>query len=129
MGSAYPELVDKEDDIADIIKKVEEAYIKVRIERVPELKKLCEEQKDDTQRIGQLFFNYRDTFGLTLSTIIATAKDAGLSEVDIAKAEEQFHQLMEQQKEKSRATSKMSGDVFVDAELDPAVDEKRASLV
>ncbi len=123
MQEKYPEIAKKQNDITATIKRVEEAYLKVRREQIPELSRELETGIQTTSsvervnRLGQIFFNYRDTHGLTLSTILDTAKSVGITAPDEAAAVKHFESLMEQQKNRSRAASKMTGDVFADADL------------
>ena len=117
MKTAYPELSSKADDIKTLIKRIEEAFMKVRCERMPELKIRIEAIKGDAQKLGDIFFLYRDTHGLTVSTITGVAKEVGVSDSVLAGAITVYEGKMEEQKNRSRAGSKMTGDVFTDAGL------------
>ncbi|MDZ4243296.1 MAG: alanine--tRNA ligase, partial [Candidatus Omnitrophota bacterium] len=116
MKAPYPELGDKAKDIMMHIKNGEEAFILVRKQRVPELKEQLSLEQTPEQR-GELYFKYRDTFGLPVPVILDTAEAAGISTDQIQRDMVYFLANMEQQKEKSRAGSKMAGDVFADASL------------
>jgi alanyl-tRNA synthetase len=134
----YPELVNKAEEVKTWIKRTEEAYIKIRKEKGPEFselaKKFIEEAravkgdfKSYNQRInelGNLIFLYKDTHGLTLDTIrgLLPAAAIGQEMEDDAvqvyqKAMKVYDELMNQQKERSRAGSKMTGDVFTDSKV------------
>jgi len=118
MGETYPEIVTKANDIEGIIKNVEESYIKVRKERVPELvaeiKKIIKSpKKEQSAQLGKIIFTYRDTFGLTIPTILALVDEEGIAGEICKKAESEFNKYMEEQQSKSRASSKISGDVFI----------------
>ncbi|MCK5579774.1 MAG: alanine--tRNA ligase [Candidatus Omnitrophica bacterium] len=121
MQEPYPELTKKQKDIAAYIAKAEQDYQKVYKTRIPELKDKVENAKDNPETVGQLMFEYRDTFGLTLPTIIATINDIAGSNLEPAK--KVFNALMKEQQDRSRAGSKMAGDVFVDMDLNLDVEK------
>ncbi len=116
MKDQYPELIEKAENMAELIKKTEEAFIQVRALRIPELEALNLSQMSDQQR-GEVYFKFRDTYGLPLSVILATARKKGIKEEDIQKDLQVYSRLMQEQKDRSRAASKMMGDVFTDTEL------------
>ncbi len=111
----YPELIGKASDVKDAIKRIEESFIKVRRERIPELKEKLTAKGVD---LGSLFFLYRDTHGLTLSTICEVAKESGVSQHTIDEAIKSYEVKMEEQKERSRAGSKMTGERFADKDVE-----------
>ena len=124
MQFAYPELASKAASIEKIIYNVEESYIRVKNQKLPELLKEIEYIKNDPivvgikrERYGELIFKYRDTYGLTISTILIAFQSLG-SEPDFIAAMPKYHDLMIKQQQQSRLSSKMTGDVFADAELD-----------
>jgi len=123
MGEPYPEILDKIEDIAGIIRKVEESYIKVRQERVPELQakvqdlKQNKSEKEFIDGLGNLIFIFKDTYGLTVPTIEMTIKVMDIDEKALKDALTKFEALMKRQQDQSRAGSKMMGDVFTDIAL------------
>lgn len=125
MGKAYPEIVLKEQEISEVIKKIEGAYVLVQVKRMPEfrtelmiIKSTMSDKKQAAEKIGKLMFLYRDTHGLTVPVIFSSLKAAGFPESIESGASARFNQLMEEQQNRSRAGSKMTGDVFTGAELD-----------
>ncbi|MFH1360143.1 MAG: alanine--tRNA ligase [Candidatus Omnitrophota bacterium] len=125
MKEPYPELMDKKKEISEIIKKTEEAYIRVRKERIPELQKRIQDilhqamsEEDELSELGSLIFRFRDTYGLTLPTIRDIAFTVGVNQGKWKEVLKVFDTLMEEQKNRSRAASKMTGDVFTDLDLD-----------
>ncbi|MEI7998575.1 MAG: alanine--tRNA ligase, partial [Candidatus Omnitrophota bacterium] len=110
----YPELVTKIAEIKALVQRIEEAFMKVRKERVPELKEKMVIIKTDAQELGVVFFLYRDTHGLTLSTILGVASEVGISKDVLDQAITSFEIKMEEQKNRSRAGSKMTGEVYAD---------------
>ncbi len=128
MGKPYPELKKKEKDIKELIKGAEEAFILVRNQRIPELEKKIKEcgpfEKivdiaETAKKLGELIFIYRDTYGLPLMTIKEIVEDQlPKNKRNIVNdAIEIYENKMKKQQEQSRASSKMAGDVFVDANL------------
>lgn len=120
MKHAYPEIAKEEERIALIIRRVEEAFIAVRKTRIPELEKLIHDTQCDSERLAQIFFDYHDRYGLTDSTLWrALQSQAGSREEweQVKKhVKEHYDFLMGQQRQRSRANSKMTGDVFTDTE-------------
>ncbi len=123
MKSAYPELPGKANEIQLYIKKIQDDYEKVFALRLPELRKQLETAKassshQQAERIGRIMFEFRDTFGLTLSTIEMTMRQTGIDSGRIRSAGTVFRNLMERQQEQSRASSKMTGEVFTETDID-----------
>lgn len=115
MKDPYEDLVAKKKIITDWIKKTEDAYKKVRQERIPELKKEATAHLD---RLGEIIFKYRDTYGLTLSSTGSTLLSLNIPPEIIEREMKIAETLMNAQREKSRASSKMTGDVFTASEID-----------
>ncbi len=122
MKDPYKELSDKQENITSWIQKTETAYHKVRNERIPELKKELELIKNDTdaKKLADIFFKYRDTYGLTYSAIRSTTETVGIAQNLIQHGLRESEIKMDQQREKSRAASKMTGDVFTTCDIDLA---------
>jgi alanyl-tRNA synthetase len=124
MKGPYPELVGKKKDISETVKRIEEAVIKLNSEKIPALIKevkdigassLSEDVKKD--RLGHVMFIYHDTHGLSFDVIhTTTAGTIGLSLTTAALPV--ALKRMDEQKERSRAGSKMQGDVFLSRDLD-----------
>lgn len=118
MRVPYPEIVGKAEEIKNLIKRIEEGFIKVRRERVPELQALIAKSNGDAEYLGDIFFLYRDTHGLTVSTMLSVAKESGMPQEILERVIAVFERLMEEQKVRSRKGSKMTGDVFTGSDLD-----------
>jgi len=114
MKDPYEDLLAKKKIITDWVKKTEEAYKKVRQERIPELKKEAEKNPD---LLGKIIFKYRDTYGLTMAAINNTLGTTTISKLIIENKTKEAEELMNQQREKSRTASKMTGDVFMASEI------------
>ncbi|MBF0478152.1 MAG: alanine--tRNA ligase [Candidatus Omnitrophica bacterium] len=126
MGEQYPDIKLKQKDIESAVKNIELAYIKLRKERIPEFEKELTAIKDKKlatvqtcKDIGNVLFNFRDTFGLTLETMKEPViKIFGANETIFTSAKSEFDSLMKEQQDKSRASSKMTGDVFTNNNLE-----------
>ena len=116
MKFPYPDLAAKEFEISNVIRGVEESYLKVRKERLPEFElKVKEIGFSDAEKLGQIVFAYRDTYGLTMPTIEKVLTAFNIKSEILQAIYSKFNQLMEEQQSKSRASSKMTGDVFAGA--------------
>jgi len=119
MKEAYPELETAEKDIVEIIKRVEESVFNLIQEKMPEL--MSEFSKFEggidytaaAQRLGKLMFFYKDTHGLPSELIHQMIKEnhSILHEM-YEQAVKVEGRLMEEQKNRSRAGSKMTGEVY-----------------
>ncbi len=117
MKGPYPDLIEKEKDITTLVKRVEESVIKLNGEKVPEFIEELERVKPEADALGALMFHYRDTYGLPMNLI--QAKTGEKFNADLLKeALGVCDRLMEEQKERSRAGSKMQGDVFLAGDVD-----------
>ncbi len=120
MSAPYPDLIKKESEISSIIKRAEESYIKLLKERIPQLVAAIQNAKGDPGQIGQIIFQYRDTFGVTLPTIKSEADALRVTQQQWEGSVSVYNELMKQQQDRSRASSKMTGERFADIELDLA---------
>ncbi|MDP3143329.1 MAG: alanine--tRNA ligase [Candidatus Omnitrophota bacterium] len=115
MKESYPELVKKREDIAQIIKREEEAFEKILKEREPqiieEIKSLSEKVQDKkllSEELGKLAFKAYDTLGVPIDLFQAWTKELDLPFASGAT----INVLMSEQKNRSKAASPMVGDVF-----------------
>lgn len=125
MGAAYPELISKMNDICATVKPFEEAALRIRNEKIPKLQTEVTALKsrirtDDLyNHLGELAFLYHDTHGLTPATIMVQMTQVGaFNEDQINKIWHFYNESLKEQQKRSRAASKMTGDVFVDTELE-----------
>lgn len=127
MSEGYPELKGKEKETSEIIKNIEQSYIKVRQLRMPEFKKAIEDliKKGDhlARNIGEQLFIFRDTYGLTVDSMFKILNSFEPLLKDNKETLEKeilgaFKSYMKKQQELSRASSKMTGDVFTNMGLD-----------
>ncbi len=120
----YPELSSKENEIKDLIKRIEEGFIKVRREKIPRLieqirsiRGTAGSRSGNNKELGGLIFFMRDTDGLTLNTIKSVLNEEKISDDDLQEAFSRYEQLMKEQQERSRAGSKMTGDVYANQDF------------
>ncbi|MFT5388352.1 MAG: alanyl-tRNA synthetase, partial [Candidatus Omnitrophota bacterium] len=109
--SAYEEIEKNKKSIRDIIKNIEQSYIKVRKLRLPEFENKVKESKtaDD---LGNLIFSYRDTYGLALNTIEKSLVSLKLNTQLVTDSKNVYEKLMKVQQDQSRAASNIDKDVF-----------------
>jgi len=119
MKEPYPELLKRRENIAQIVKNEEESVLNIiekqgpiEIQRMKELKKRYRDQKKLAQETAKLAFEMYDTYGYAYSS---TASNLKMLRMPIDKAH--YDELMEKQKESSRAASTMGGDVFKEEEI------------
>ncbi len=132
MEKHYPAIRDKQQQIIDTIKNAEESFIKIRNEKIPIAKEkgklILESNKPYEKKIDELSdlgFFFKDTYGMTVGTFSTTTigtyvfsnpNEEQKYKADLPKAIDQ--KMEKRQRQKSRAKSKMAGDVFVDEGLE-----------
>ncbi|MBP9854714.1 MAG: alanine--tRNA ligase [Candidatus Omnitrophica bacterium] len=117
MKNGYPDIESKATMITDNILSVEKAFLKVREVRIPEFEKIVAENQSSADHLGADIFNFKDTYGLTLSTMISVLEKKGVSKSVVEKALVAYRLHMKKQQDQSRASSKMTGDVFAGSDL------------
>ena len=117
MEGGYPDLPAKQQMICDNVISVEKAFLKVRAERIPDFIKTVEQQTQDAKALGNSIFTYKDRYGLTLATMEGILKDQNVDTAVHQEAMTVYEEMMNSQREQSRAGSKMTGDVFAEGSL------------
>ncbi len=110
MADQYPEVLERRDNIAQIIKAEEEKYIRNILEGGAErLNSIIEEikQKGAKEMPAEFVAELYGTYGILPEFSIEAAGKAGLS-VD----KERFASIFKMEQDKSRASSKMAGSIF-----------------
>ena len=106
MKDAYPELIEKREEIVMIVKEEEERFLNTLSAAMPILQDGLRGAKDKILE-GEKIFKLVDTYGLPLEVI---EKEAGKRNV---KADiKAFEKLMKERKELSRKGSKIEADIF-----------------
>jgi len=115
MTEPYPELIKKSEDIAQIVKREEEAFEKNLREEIPVLEEkvraVLESDKDEkskSEELGKIAFEAYDTSGVPFMVTESLAMESSLLKPSIII----FNNLMDEQKNRSKAASSMVGDVF-----------------
>lgn len=117
MQGGYPEIASKAGMIADNVVSIEKAFLKVREARIPEFEQIVSENKSNAGKLGENIFNFKDTYGLTVSTMVTVMTNKGVDKNTIENALKEYSVRMKKQQEQSRASSKMTGDVFTGTQL------------
>ncbi|MDD5137038.1 MAG: alanine--tRNA ligase, partial [Candidatus Omnitrophica bacterium] len=109
MGKAYPEVKEKRDDIAQVVKREEESFIFVIDTQLPKVKEAFEKiRKDKTfKELAQVAFNFYDTYGMPYDLLEDIAEKFELK-ID----EDAFESFLEKQRRQSRAKTKIKGEIF-----------------
>ena len=111
MYGAYPEVKARRDDIAQVVKKEEEAFLYVISNQLPKVDEAFEGMRNskDALRLTQAAFNFYDTYGMPYEMLEEIAKRHGL-EID----KDIFERLLDKQRELSRSKSKLKGEIFTE---------------
>lgn len=111
MSDAYPELKVRRDDIAQVVKKEEEAFLYVISNQLPRVEEAFEGMKGsgDAQKLAQAAFDFYDTYGMPYEMLEEIAKKHGL---DIDRVI--FEKLLDKQREMSRSKTKLRGEIFTE---------------
>ncbi|MBF0512155.1 MAG: alanine--tRNA ligase, partial [Candidatus Omnitrophica bacterium] len=120
LKTPYPESAPKEKEIAAIIRRIEESVFKLNKEKIPEFEQeirlLLTQATDVSIKLGKLLFLYHDTHGLPMDVTRALVK--GLVSADVFdKVVMEEERLMEEQKDRSRKGSKMTGEVYANQDF------------
>ena len=110
MGEAYPQLREQESTIQALVEGEEERFREVYRRGIDRLESMIEEvrhQRGASIFPGDFAFELHDTFGFPLDTSAVIVEEQGL-EMDHAG----FEAAMEQQRQRARAGSGISSDVF-----------------
>ncbi len=121
MQGPYPELLGKQKDIVETVKRVEESVIRLNAEKAPELIAELDQIKaqgnPSVEHLGKVMFCYRDTYGLPMAFIQEKVAER-FEKTLFVQVGPEVDRLMNEQKERSRAGSKMQGDVFLSKDVD-----------
>lgn len=98
MKNAYPELMEAQVTVQQVIKHEEERFIQTIARRFDDLVQAVEEARSRGVLDGETFFRFYDTYGLPLDLIEEVAKDAG-----VALDWDGFEEAMARQRERARA--------------------------
>ncbi|MFH1189985.1 MAG: alanine--tRNA ligase [Candidatus Omnitrophota bacterium] len=111
MNDPYPELKEMRDDITQVVKKEEEAFLFVISNQLPKVEEAFGEmgKSKDSVRLAQAAFNFYDTYGMPYEMLEEVAERHGLK-ID----RDMFNGMLDKQRELSRAGSKLKGEIFTE---------------
>lgn len=122
MKPYYPELIERQENISEIIVSEEKNFISI-LDNSPDLVKRAFSGIDptDEEASAKAAFELYDTHGIPVSTTSALAIKFFTISAPIK--EEKVAKMMEEQKERSKSQSTMKGDVFSAKEFDYGIKE------
>jgi alanyl-tRNA synthetase len=111
MKPQYPEIMERRDDIAQIVKREEENFLNVLAVQLPKVEAAFEElsKKKDSGKIAEKAFDFYDTYGMPYDMLEETAEKF---HVKIDKR--LFSSLLEKQRERSRSKTKIKSEIFTE---------------
>jgi alanyl-tRNA synthetase len=111
MKAQYPELAERRDDIAQVVKREEESFLIVLQTQVPKVEDAFEREKGGTDKakLAELAFNFYDTYGMPYDMLEEIAEKFNLK-IDRAG----FEKLLDEQRAKSRAKTKIKSEIFTE---------------
>ena len=86
-------------------------------EQIRSIKNTAGSRSGNNRELGYFIFYMRDTAGLTLETIRSVLIEERILDEDLKEIFDLYDHLMKEQQERSRASSKMMGDVFVNQDF------------
>lgn len=109
MKAQYPELKEKRDDIAQVIKKEEENFLVVIQTQLPKVEEAFKKTDTPGDELTKIAFNFYDTYGMPYDMLEEIAEKFGLK---IDKAG--FEKLLDKQRELSRSKTKIKTEIFTE---------------
>jgi alanyl-tRNA synthetase len=110
MSDPYPELKARRDDIAQIIKREEQAFISVIAAQMPKAEEVFKSMKAGAaDKIAEAAFNFYDTYGMPYDLLEDIAQKNGVR-ID----RDKFEALLERQRSLSRSRTKIKGEIFTE---------------
>ncbi|MFA5146374.1 MAG: alanine--tRNA ligase [Candidatus Omnitrophota bacterium] len=106
MKMQYPELLERRDDIAQVVKREEENFLVVLDTQIPKVEEAFEKFKGH-QELAETAFNFYDTYGMPYDMLEEIAEKFKLK-IDRAV----FDKLLDRQRTLSRSKSKIKGEIF-----------------
>ncbi|MDP2929969.1 MAG: alanine--tRNA ligase [Candidatus Omnitrophota bacterium] len=109
MKPQYPEIIERRDDIAQVVKREEENFLSVIAVQLPKVEGSFEElsRDKDSDKLARAAFNFYDTYGMPYDMLEDVAEKFNLK-ID----KKLFDGLLEKQRELSRSGTKIKGEIF-----------------
>jgi len=114
MGSAYPELRDSEENVRTVLRQEEERFLKTLAGGLKILEETIASHKESGKTVlsADSVFELYDTYGFPeeLTRMIAEQKNFSIDR-------DGFERLMEEQRVRSKESSKIAGEIFAKSDL------------
>ena len=109
MKAQYPEVKERRDDIAQVVKREEENFLNVLEKQLPKVEEMFGKlsNKKDNAALARAAFNFYDTYGMPYDMLEEAAEKFRLK-ID----KEKFDELLKKQREQSRAKTKIVSGIF-----------------
>ncbi len=112
MSDAYPEIDARQKELSLVVENEEKSFLDVLRTQVPRFRELLKKSGEGREELAEIGFKYYDTYGLPFELIQSSAASVGKT-IDRAA----FEKLMTGQRERSRAASKIGGEIFKKSDL------------
>ncbi|MBI4981917.1 MAG: alanine--tRNA ligase [Candidatus Omnitrophica bacterium] len=124
MQDPYPELIERKEDISEVILSEEKSFIATLNSSESLLKEKFSAliKNQNPEKAGKLAFQLYDTYGMPLELTVDWMEKNG-----VKFSQQAFDQELETQKNRSKTKSAMKGDVFAVKDLDYGVKETKFS--
>ncbi len=111
MNARYPEIRERRDDIAQIVKREEENFLSVIANQLPKVEAAFEElsKSNNPDKIAGKAFDFYDTYGMPYDMLEEAAERFRIK-ID----KKLFDGLLEKQREQSRSKTKIRGEIFTE---------------
>ncbi len=112
MKAGYPEIRERRDDIAQIVKREEESFLSVLAIQMPKVEAAFEElskEKGSPAKIARKAFDFYDTYGMPYDMLEETAERFRIK-ID----KKLFDESLEKQREQSRSKTKIKSEIFTE---------------
>ncbi len=112
MSAQYPEIKERRDDIAQVVKREEENFLSVLAVQLPKVEAAFEElsKEKDPAMIAKKAFDFYDTYGMPYDMLEETARNFHIK-ID----KRLFEGLLENQRERSRSKTKIKSEIFTES--------------
>lgn len=109
MKAQYPEIKERRDDIAQVVKREEENFSSVLQTQLPRVREAFEKASKEKAGadLAEIAFNFYDTYGMPYDMLEEVAEKFRLK-ID----KEVFESFLEKQRQMSRAKTKIKGEIF-----------------
>jgi len=122
MKAQYPEIKERRDDIAQVVKREEENFLTGIMSKKPIMDEMLSELKDmlekanmdsamTTANASAAAFRLYDTYGIPLDIIEEAVGKINIK-IDKKKFEEKFDEMLDEQRKRARSKTKIKSEIF-----------------